>query len=89
MSGPRWTVKGLGLEPLDSVRIPQIVLPLLVPVWHQPLPGCVALNLVGQPALMLSKNQENDLHCSRFSPGLSSFSVKTQLNSFSKWGILH
>lgn len=84
-------MKGLGLGPLSPILTPQPQWPLpgFTPVWPQPTLCRVVLNLVDHPILMLSKNQVNDLHCSRFSPGLPSFSVKNQLNSFSKWGILH
>ena len=81
-------MKELGLVPLCPFSL-TTALPPHTPGWPEPTPCCVAFHLVGHLALMLSKNLVNDQHCSLCSLGLSSFSVKNQLNSFSKWGILH
>lgn len=79
---------GLGLEPLypDSSAN---VLSARTPVWPQTALCCVALNLVGHLALMLSKKSGEWSALFSLLMELSSFSVKIQLNSFSKWSILH
>lgn len=58
--------EGSGLEPLNvALLLSPCSLFLHTSVASAPS-GCVALTLLGQPALMLGTNQVNDLHCSRF-----------------------